>query len=96
MACYATKYCIVKLKSLALAACLLFATSSILAAPEDEPATGVKRAAELASLIQLGEQMKTSVGEKTNQMLGQAMTLSVRCLGLNRLSWSATPLNIAL
>jgi cell wall-associated NlpC family hydrolase len=75
MVCYATKYCIVKLKSIALAACLLIAASSLLASPEDDQAAGVKRATELASLMQLGEQMKTSVGEKTNQMLGKAMTL---------------------
>ena len=54
---------------------MLIAASSLLAAPEDDPAVGVKRASELASLMQLGEQMKTSVGEKTNQMLGKAMTL---------------------
>ena len=51
------------------------AASLVHAAPEDEQAAGVKRASELVNLMQLGDQMKTSVGEKTNLMLGQAMTL---------------------
>lgn len=37
--------------------------------------TGSKRAIEKLNLIQLGDQVKTSVSEKTNLMLGQAMTL---------------------
>jgi len=72
---FATKSYIVKFKPFAIAACLLLASSLIFAAPEDEQATAIKRAPELASLMQLGDQMKTSVGEKTNKMLGQAMTL---------------------
>lgn len=72
---FAPKSYIVKLKPLAIASCLLLASSLIFAAPEDEQAAAVKRTSELASLMQLGDQMKTSVGEKTNKMLGQAMTL---------------------
>lgn len=45
------------------------------AAPDDESAAGLKRASEMSSFSQLGDQMKSSVGEKTNQMLGQAMSL---------------------
>ena len=66
---------IVKLKPLAIAVCWLLVSTLSLAAPEDEQAAGIKRASEVASLMQLGDQMKTSVGEKTNKMLGQAMTL---------------------
>ena len=66
---------IVKLKPIAIAACLLLVSTLTLAAPEEEQAAGVNRASELASLMQLGDQMKTSVGEKTNKMLVQAMTL---------------------
>jgi cell wall-associated NlpC family hydrolase len=66
---------IVKLKPLAIAACWLLVSTLSLATPEDEQAAGIKRASEVASLMQLGDQMKTSVGEKTNKMLGQAMTL---------------------
>lgn len=72
---FATKSYIVKFKPLAIASCLLLASTLIFAAPEDEQAAAVKRTSELASLMQLGDQMKTSVGEKTNKMLGQAMTL---------------------
>jgi cell wall-associated NlpC family hydrolase len=72
---FTTKSYIVKFKPFAIAACLLLVSSLIFAAPEDEQAPAVKRASELASLMQLGDQMKTSVGEKTNKMLGQAMTL---------------------
>lgn len=72
---FAPKSYIVKFKPLAIASCLLLASTLIFAAPEDEQAAAVKRTSELASLMQLGDQMKTSVGEKTNQMLGQAMTL---------------------
>ena len=35
----------------------------------------LKRATDKVNLLQLGDQVKTSVGEKTDQMLGQAMTL---------------------
>lgn len=72
---FAPKSYIVKFKPLAIASCLLLASTLIFAAPEDEQAAAVKRTSELASLMQLGDQVKTSVGEKTNQMLGQAMTL---------------------
>jgi len=65
----------VKFKPLALATCLLLASSLLIAAPDDDQGTGNKRAIETLNLIQLGDQVKTSVGEKTNLMLGQAMTL---------------------
>lgn len=58
-----------------MAACLLLVSSMLFAAPDDEASTGPKRMPEKINLIQLGDQVKTSVGEKTNQMLGQAMTL---------------------
>jgi cell wall-associated NlpC family hydrolase len=70
-----TKSCIVKFKSLVTAVCFLLATAMVFAAPADEQAAEVKRMSELASLMQLGDQMKTSVGEKTDQMLGKAMGL---------------------
>jgi cell wall-associated NlpC family hydrolase len=70
-----TTSCIVKSKSLAIATCLLLVSSLAFAAPEDEQAAVTQRASELSSLMQLGDQVKTSVGEKTNKMLGQAMTL---------------------
>jgi cell wall-associated NlpC family hydrolase len=70
-----TTSCIVKSKSLAIATCLLLVSSFAFAAPEDEQAAVTQRASELSSLMQLGDQVKTSVGEKTNKMLGQAMTL---------------------
>lgn len=66
---------IVKFKLLAIASCLLMVASLVHAAPEDEQAAGGRRSSELVNLMQLGDQMKTSVGEKTNLMLGQAMTL---------------------
>lgn len=66
---------IVKFKPFFLATCLLFATAMAHAAPDDESAAGLKRAPEMSSFSQLGDQMKSSVGEKTNQMLGQAMSL---------------------
>lgn len=69
------RFYIVKFKLLSIAACLLMATPLVHAAPEDDQAGGLKRGSELVNLMQLGDQMKTSVGEKTNQMLGQAMTL---------------------
>ncbi len=50
-------------------------SSMTFAAPEDEQAAAVKRGSELVNLLQLGDQVKTNVGEKTNQMLGKAMTL---------------------
>ncbi len=45
------------------------------AAPEEDQAAGLKRATEMGSLMQFGDQMKNSIGDKTNQMLGQAMSL---------------------
>jgi cell wall-associated NlpC family hydrolase len=65
----------VKFKPLAIATCWLLASSLLFAAPEDDQVTGSKRAIEKLNLIQLGDQVKTSVSEKTNLMLGQAMTL---------------------
>jgi cell wall-associated NlpC family hydrolase len=62
-------------KAVAVAATLLLATSLTLAAPEDTPAQVDKRVSESLNLIMLGDQVKTSVGDKTNQMLGKAMTL---------------------
>ena len=70
-----TKSYIVKFKPLATAVSLLLASSLVFAAPADEQAAEVKRMSELASLMQLGDQMKSSVGEKTDQMLGKAMGL---------------------
>ena len=64
----------VKFKPLAIATCWLLASSLLFAAPEDDQVTGSKRAIEKLNLIQLGDQVKTSVSEKTNLMLGQAMT----------------------
>lgn len=50
-------------------------SSLAVAAPEDEQAAALKRGSELVNLVQLGDQVKNNVGEKTNQMLGKAMTL---------------------
>jgi len=72
---YPTKSYIVKFKPLATAVSLLLAFTMVFAAPADEQAAEVKRMSELASLMQLGDQMKSSVGEKTDQMLGKAMGL---------------------
>ncbi|WP_019429186.1 NlpC/P60 family protein [Limnohabitans sp. Rim47] len=72
---YSTKSYIVKFKPLATAVSLLLAFTMVFAAPADEQAAEVKRMSELASLMQLGDQMKNSVGEKTDQMLGKAMGL---------------------
>lgn len=72
---YSTKSYIVKFKPLATAVSLLLAFTMVFAAPADEQAAEVKRMSELASLMQLGDQMKSSVGEKTDQMLGKAMGL---------------------
>lgn len=58
-----------------MASCLLFAATMAHAAPEDEPTAGSKRAPDMSSFSQLGDQMKSSVGETTKQMLGQAMNL---------------------
>ncbi len=64
-----------KLKFLSVASSLLIAATLAHAAPDEEQAAALKRAPELGTLMQLGDQMKSTVGEKTNQMLGQAMTL---------------------
>jgi cell wall-associated NlpC family hydrolase len=62
-------------KVLALAATLLLATSLALAAPEDTQAQADKRSNESLNLSLLGDQVKATVGDKTDQMLGKAMTL---------------------
>lgn len=68
-------YCIVKLSSLNIVASLLMASSLVLAAPEDDQAALLQRAMDKVTLMQLGDQMKSSVGDKTDKMLGQAMNL---------------------
>jgi hypothetical protein len=65
----------VKFKPLALTASLLLASSLVFAAPEAEQAAAVKRGSELVNLMQLGDQVKSSVSERTDQMLGKAMSL---------------------
>jgi cell wall-associated NlpC family hydrolase len=62
-------------KAFALATSLLLATSLTFAAPEDTQVQADKRASESLNLIMLGDQVKITVGDKTNQMLGKAMTL---------------------
>jgi hypothetical protein len=64
----------VKFKPHAIAVTLLLASSLVVAAPEAEQAAAVKRGSELVNLMQLGDQVKSSVGEKTDQMLGKAMS----------------------
>lgn len=66
---------IVIFKVFVMATSLLLATSLTLAAPEDTQAHVDKRVSESLSLIMLGDQVKTTVSDKTNQMLGKAMTL---------------------
>lgn len=66
---------IVKLKLFSIAISLLIAASLAHAAPEEDQAAALKRASEMGSLMQFGDQMKNSLGEKTNQMLSQAMGL---------------------
>ena len=66
---------IVKLKFFSIAISLLIAASLAHAAPEEDQAAALKRASEMGSLMQFGDQMKNSLGEKTNQMLSQAMGL---------------------
>lgn len=68
-------FCSVKFSSFSIAACLLLASSLVFATPEEDHAALTQRALEKVSLMQLGDQVKNSVGDKTNQMLGQAMTL---------------------
>ena len=62
-------------KAVALAASLMLAASLCFAAPEDAQAPVDKRAMDSVNLLLLGDQVKNTVGEKTNQMLGKAMTL---------------------
>lgn len=64
-----------KFKPLTLAIALLMASTWVVAAPEAEQAAAVKRGSELVNLMQLGDQVKSSVGEKTDQLLGKAMSL---------------------
>jgi cell wall-associated NlpC family hydrolase len=70
-----TYFYIVKFKPLTMSVTLLMASSLVVAAPEAEQAAAVKRGSELVNLMQLGDQVKSSVGEKTDQMLGKAMSL---------------------
>jgi cell wall-associated NlpC family hydrolase len=65
----------VTFKALATAAALLLAASLSLAAPEDTDAPADKRANEPLNIGALGDQVKTTVGDKTDLMLGKAMTL---------------------
>ncbi len=58
-----------------MSASLLLATCLTLAAPDDTKAAVDKRVNESLNLIMLGVQVKTSVSDKTIQMLGKAMTL---------------------
>lgn len=53
----------------------MLAASLCFAAPEDAQAPVDKRAMDSVNLLLLGDQVKNTVGEKTNQMLGKAMTL---------------------
>lgn len=70
-----TKIPTVILKAFALAVSLLLAATFSFAAPEDTQVPVDKRAIESVNLIMLGDQVKTTVSEKTNLMLGKAMTL---------------------
>jgi cell wall-associated NlpC family hydrolase len=58
-----------------MAASLLLATSLTLAAPDDTTVQADKRVSESLNLTMLGDQVKNTVSDKTNQMLGKAMTL---------------------
>ncbi len=60
-----------------MSASLLLATCLTLAAPDDTQVAVDKRVNESLNLIMLGVQVKTSVSDKTIQMLGKAMTLLV-------------------
>jgi cell wall-associated NlpC family hydrolase len=62
-------------KVIAVATSLLLATTLTVAAPEETQVQVDKRVSESLNLMMLGDQVKTSVGDKTNQMLGKAMTL---------------------
>ena len=76
MTAYLNAFDVVKLKFLAIASCvLMLAQPPLFAAPDDEQAAVMKRGSELLNLMQLGDQVKTNVGDKTNQMLEQAMNL---------------------
>jgi cell wall-associated NlpC family hydrolase len=65
----------VKLKALASATALLLATTLIFAAPAEPQAPVDERVKEPVNLRLLGDQVKSSMSEKTNDMLGKAMTL---------------------
>lgn len=65
----------VTFKAIVLAASFMLAASMSSAAPDDEQVPVDKRAGNSVNLLLLGDQVKTTVGEKTNQMLGKAMTL---------------------
>jgi cell wall-associated NlpC family hydrolase len=58
-----------------MAASLLLATSLTLAAPDDTTVQADKRVSESLNLTMLGDQVKNTVSDKTNQILGKAMTL---------------------
>jgi cell wall-associated NlpC family hydrolase len=62
-------------KDFALAVSLLLASSLTFAAPEEAQVQVDKRLTESLNLMMLGDQVKTTVSDKTNQMLGKAMTL---------------------
>ena len=62
-------------KGFALAVSLLLASSLTFAAPEEAQVQVDKRLTESLNLMMLGDQVKTTVSDKTNQMLGKAMTL---------------------
>jgi cell wall-associated NlpC family hydrolase len=62
-------------KGFALAVSLMLASSLTFAAPEEAQVQVDKRLTESLNLMMLGDQVKTTVSDKTNQMLGKAMTL---------------------
>jgi cell wall-associated NlpC family hydrolase len=62
------------LKLLSLTACCLLTSTLVLAVPELEQATTPK-GPERAKLLHMGEQIKATVGEQSNALLGHAMTL---------------------
>jgi hypothetical protein len=52
---------------------LTLSAAMVCASPDDEASTLTKRGSDRTSFSQLGEQMKTTAGEKTHLMLGKAM-----------------------
>ena len=66
-------FSMVKVKPHWLVLALSLSAAMVAAAPDEDPQALAKRGSERASLIQLGEQMKTSASEKTQLMLGNAM-----------------------